>query len=48
MKKEISSAEKISPEIKKELEELLEKMQKQLDKESCEQCRDGIFLAVTE
>ena len=39
-------AEKISPEIKAELEEPLDNMKKQIDKESYEQSKDGILLAV--
>ena len=46
MAKESIHAEKISPEIKAELEEPLDNMKKQLDKESYEQSKDGIFLAI--
>lgn len=46
MEEEISGTERISPEIKAELTEPLDKMKKQLDGASYEQCRDGIFLAV--
>ena len=46
MGKGTSKIEKISPEIKAELEETLDKMKKHLDEESFEQCRDGIYLAV--
>ena len=44
--KESIRAEKISPEIKAELEEPLDNMKKQLDEESYKQCKDGILLAV--
>ena len=44
--KESIKAEKISPEIKAELEEPLDKMKKQLDEESYQQCKDGILLSV--
>lgn len=46
MEKEISGIERISPEIKAELTEPLDKMKKQLDEAAYEQCRDGILLAV--
>ena len=46
MAKESIRAEKISPEIKAELEEPLANMKKQLDEESYQQCKDGILLAV--
>lgn len=46
VEKEIFGTEKISPKIKAELTETLDKMKKQLDEISYEQCRDGIFLAV--
>ena len=46
MGKESSRTEKISPEIKAELEETLDKMKKHLDEESFEQCKDGIHLSV--
>ena len=44
--KETSEKEKLSPEIKAELEETLDKMKKHLDEEAYEQCRDGIYLSV--
>lgn len=44
--KESIKTEKISSEIKAELEETLDKMKKQLDEASYAQCQDGIFLAV--
>lgn len=44
--KDISRTKEISPEIKAELEETLDKMKKQLDEASYAQCQDGIFLAV--
>ena len=46
MGKGTSKIEKISPEIKAELEEILDKMKKHLDEEAFEQCKDGIYLAV--
>ena len=46
IEKKSSRTEKINQKIKAELEETLDKMKKQLDEESFEQCRDGIYLAV--